>query len=178
MIYITTFVGLSHSDSHFISWGGWCQSSSAQQGRRVSNCQSGPCNTPTVSRHSGHPQPHLVSPSVQVHHQVLRLGVSVPHLALVAVWVPGHFLWNVAILLVLLQELVILWVLYWAGLERLSEDHWGLAWPGDGGRPSYGAVPGYGGIVLDAEQRVGRIKVVVMDRTGGGGWARGDTTWN
>ena len=55
MIYITTFVGLSHSDSHFISWGGWCQSSSAQQGRRVSNCQSGPCNTPTVSRHSPPP---------------------------------------------------------------------------------------------------------------------------
>ena len=41
-------------------------------------------------------------------------------------------------------------------------------WPGDG------AVPGYGGIVLYAEERVGRIKVVVMDRSGD--WAGGDTS--
>ena len=115
---------------------------------------------------------------MQVHHQVLRLGVSVPDLALIAVRVPCHLLWHVAVLLVLLQELVVLRVQDRAGLQGLPEDHGGLAGPGDGRRTSDRAVPGDGGIVLNAEERVGRIKVVVMDRTGGGGWARGDTTWN
>ena len=119
-------------------------------------------------------RPHLVSPGVEVHHQVLGLGISVPHLALVAVGVPGHLLRDVAVLLVLLEQLVVLAVLDGSGLERLSEDHRGLAGPGDGGRPRDGAVPGYGGIVLDAEERVGRIKVVVMDRSGD--WAGGDTS--
>ena len=111
---------------------------------------------------------------MEVHHQVLGLGISVPHLALVTVRVPGHLLRDVAVLLVLLEQLVVLAVLDGSGLERLSEDHRGLAGPRDGGRPRDGAVPGYGGIVLDAEERVGRIKVVVMDRSGD--WAGGDTS--
>ena len=65
---------------------------------------------------------HLVTPGVQVHHQVLGLGVPVADLALVAVGVPGHLLRDVAVLLVLLQQLVILILHLGAGLEGLAED--------------------------------------------------------
>ena len=106
---------------------------------------------------------HLVAPGVQIHHQVLRLGVSVPDLALIAVRVPCHLLGHVAILLVLLQQLVLITVHVWPGLQGRPQHNRGLAGPRDGRRSGDGAVPRYGRIVLNAEQRVGRIKVVVMD---------------
>ena len=117
---------------------------------------------------------------MKVHHQVLGFRVPVANLALVAVWVPGHLLGDIAILLVLLQQLVVLTVQLRPGLQWRPQDHGGLAGPRDGRRPGDGAVPRYGGIVLNTEQGVGRIKVVVMDRTGGGfgggEGVRGDTT--
>ena len=116
---------------------------------------------------------------MEIHHQVLGFRVPVAHLALVAVWVPGHLLGDIAILLVLLQQLVVLTVRLRPGLQWRPQDYGRLAGPRDGRRPGDGAVPRYGRIVLNAEQRVGRIKVVVMDRTGGGfggGGVRGDTT--
>ena len=117
---------------------------------------------------------------MEVHHQVLGFRVPVANLALVTVWVPGHLLGHVAILLVLLQQLVLITVHVWPGLQGRPQHNRGLAGPRDGRRPGDGAVPRYGRIVLNAEERVGRIKVVVMDRTGGGfgggGGVRGDTT--
>ena len=41
--------------------------------------------------------------------------------------------------------------------------------PGDGRGPGDGAVAGDGGVVLDAAQRVGRVKVVVVHAGGRGG---------
>ena len=117
---------------------------------------------------------------MQVHYQVLRLGIPVADLTLVAVGVPSHLFGHIAILLVLLQQLVVLAVHLRPGLQRRPQHHGGLAGPRDGRRPGDRAVPRYGGIVLNAEERVGRIKVVVMDRTGGGDGGgdgvRGDTT--
>ena len=116
---------------------------------------------------------------MEVHHQVLGFRVPVANLALVAVWVPGHLLRDIAVLLVLLQQLVVLAVQVRPGLQWRPQHHRGLAGPRDGRRSGDRAVPGYGRIVLNTEQRVGRIKVVVMDRTGGGGGGggvRGDTT--
>ena len=45
---------------------------------------------------------YLVSPGVQIHHKVLGLGVSVAHLALVAVGVPGHTLGHVPVMIVIM----------------------------------------------------------------------------
>ena len=45
---------------------------------------------------------------MQVHDQVVGLGVPVPDLALVAVRVPGHLVRHVAILTVTGQKLVVL----------------------------------------------------------------------
>ena len=45
---------------------------------------------------------YLVSPGVQIHHEVLGLGVSVAHLALVAVGVPGHALGHVPVVLMIM----------------------------------------------------------------------------
>ena len=42
---------------------------------------------------------HLIAPGVEIHDEVLGLGVPVADLALVAVGVPGHLLWHVAVLL-------------------------------------------------------------------------------
>ena len=123
---------------------------------------------------------HLVPPGVEIHHQVLCFRVPVANLALVTVGVPGHLLGDITILFVLLQQLVLITVHLRSGLQGRPQHHGGLAGPRDGRRPGDGAVPRYGGIVLNAEERVGRIKVVVMDRAGGGfgggGGVRGDTT--
>ena len=59
---------------------------------------------------------------MKIHDQVLGLGVPVADLALVAVWVPGHLLWYVTILLVLLQQLVILILNLWACLQGLAQN--------------------------------------------------------
>ena len=45
---------------------------------------------------------YLVSPGVQIHHEVLGLRVSVAHLALVAVGVPGHALGHVPVLIMIM----------------------------------------------------------------------------
>ena len=45
---------------------------------------------------------YLVSPGVQIHHEVLGLGVSVAHLALVAVGVPGHALGHVPVVIMIM----------------------------------------------------------------------------
>lgn len=107
---------------------------------------------------------------MKIHDEVLGLGVPVPDLALVAVRVPGHALRDVSVVLVLGDQLVILVILRGrAILERLPQDHRGLAGPGDGRGPGDGAVAGHGRVVLDAGQGVGRVKVVVMDAGGHGG---------
>ena len=128
----------------------------------------------------GDTETHLVTQCVEVHHQVLGFRITVANLALVTVGVPGHLLGHIAILLVLLQQLVVLAVHLGPGLQWRPQHNGGLAGPRDGRRPGDRAVPRYGGIVLNTEQRVGRIKVVVMDRTGGGfggdDGVRGDTT--
>ena len=100
---------------------------------------------------------------MEVHHQVLGLRVPVADLALVTVGVPGHLLGDITILLVLLQQLVVITVHVRPGLQGRPQNNRGLAGPRDGRRSGDGAVPRYGRIVLNAEQRVGRIKVVVMD---------------
>ena len=74
---------------------------------------------------------HLISPGVKIHDKILGLGISVAHLALVAVGVPGHLLGHVSVVLVLGQQLIILLVILWRStLKRLSQDNRGLARPG------------------------------------------------
>jgi len=100
---------------------------------------------------------------VQVHYQVLRLGIPVADLTLVAVGVPSHLFGHIAILLVLLQQLVVLVLHLRTGLQRLAEDHRGSARPRDGRWSRDGAVPWDERVVLYASHRVGWVEVVVMD---------------
>ena len=68
---------------------------------------------------------------MKIHYKILGLGVPVAHLALVTVGVPGHLLWHVSVVLVLGQQLIILLVILWGStLQRLSQNHRGLARPG------------------------------------------------
>ena len=67
---------------------------------------------------------------MEIHDEVLGLGVPVPDLALVAVGVPGHALGHVSVVLVLGDQLVILVSLRArAILQGLPQDHRGLARP-------------------------------------------------
>ena len=67
---------------------------------------------------------------MEIHDEVLGLGVPVPDLALVAVGVPGHPLGDVSVVLVLGDQLVILVTLRGrATLQRLPQHHRGLAGP-------------------------------------------------
>lgn len=68
---------------------------------------------------------HLVPPRVQIHDEVLWFWISVPDLALVAIWIPGHLLRVVAVLLVFGQQLVVLLRdgLSGLSLQRLAENH-------------------------------------------------------
>jgi hypothetical protein len=68
---------------------------------------------------------YLVTPCVQVHDQVLSLGVPVSHFALVAVGVPCHLLGHVAVLLMLGEQFIVLLGdgLGRLGLQRLSHNH-------------------------------------------------------
>ena len=51
---------------------------------------------------------YLVSPSVQVHDEIVGLRIPVPDLALVAVRIPGHLVRHVAILSMTGEQLVVL----------------------------------------------------------------------
>ena len=51
---------------------------------------------------------YLVSPGVQIHHEVLGLWVSVAHLALVAVGVPGHTLGHVPVVIMIMIIVIII----------------------------------------------------------------------
>ena len=54
---------------------------------------------------------YLVSPGVQIHHEVLGLGVSVAHLALVAVGVPGHALGHVPVVIMIMIIVIMIIVI-------------------------------------------------------------------
>ena len=187
MIYITTFVALSHSLSVVPRLTSSPQEAAASQARprkaassRTASQDPADVLQSLQGSQRARTETHLITPGVKVHHQVLGFRVPVANLALVAVWVPGHLLGDIAILLVLLQQLVVLAGQLRPGLQGRPQHNGRLAWPRDGRRSGDGAVPRYGRIVLNTEQRVGRIKVVVMDRTGGGfgggDGVRGDTT--
>ena len=53
---------------------------------------------------------YLVSPGVQIHHEVLGLGVSVAHLALVAVGVPGHALGHVPVVIMVIVMMILIMI--------------------------------------------------------------------
>ena len=100
---------------------------------------------------------------MKIHHKILGLGISVTDLALITVWIPCHFLWDISVLLVFGQQFVILWRNGRSGLEWLAQHDRGAAGPGDGRGPRDGAVPGDQRVVLDTTKRVGRVKVVVVN---------------
>ena len=60
--------------------------------------------------------PYLIAPSVQIHDQILGLWITIPDFAFVAMRIPCHFFWHIAVLLVLGQKLI---VLLRNGLSRL-----------------------------------------------------------
>ena len=74
---------------------------------------------------------HLISPGVEVHHQVLGLGVPVPNLALVTVGVPGHLLGQVPVVLVLQQKFILIILHLRSCFQGLAQH---LEWQVTGGR--------------------------------------------
>ncbi len=96
----------SVSEWKLIQFGG-IHFSSAQSGNLVWNSQSGPWRKIALV-YILQPQRryaiiccYLVSPSMQVHDQILSLGVPVSNFAFITMRIPGHFLRHVSVLLVL-----------------------------------------------------------------------------
>ena len=67
---------------------------------------------------------------MKIHDQIFGLWIPVSNLALVTIWIPGHFLWNVSVFLVLGQQFVVgLRLKCWTSLQGLPQNHRGLTGP-------------------------------------------------